>query len=89
MEKELNEKKANITSTLKDGKHNFSFKKADGTVREAVGTLADELLPEQHKQRTTGASRKVKRPDDQITYFDTDKQAFRSFKLDRFIEFLD
>lgn len=86
---QLNEKKANIISTLKEGKHKFSFKKADGTIREAVGTLADEFLPEQHKQKTTGASRKAKRADDQVTYFDTDKQAFRSFKLDRFIQFLD
>lgn len=50
------------------------FRKVDGTIREAYGTLAERLTP-----ATAGTS--TRRPNDTVqTYFDTEKQEWRCFK---------
>lgn len=51
----------------------FYFQKVDGSVREAYGTLRPDLLPE-----IKGADQK--RNDTVEVYFDTEKQAWRSYK---------
>ena len=51
----------------------FYFQKVDGSTREAFGTLKASLLPE-----TKGTGRKAN--DTLQTYFDTEKQEYRSFK---------
>lgn len=52
----------------------FYFRKVDGTTREAYGTLAERLAP-----ATAGTSNR--RHNDTVqTYFDTEKQEWRSFK---------
>lgn len=51
----------------------FYFKKVDGTIRQAFGTLNENLLPE-----TKGDNKR--RSEDVQTYFDTEKQEWRCFK---------
>lgn len=52
----------------------FYYRKVDGTIREAYGTLAERLTP-----ATTGTS--TRRTNDTVqTYFDTEKQEWRCFK---------
>lgn len=52
----------------------FYFRKVDGTIREAYGTLADKLTP-----ATLPTS--SRRTNDTVqTYFDTEKQEWRCFK---------
>ena len=51
----------------------FYFKKVDGSVREAYGTLKENLMP-----ATSGDNRK--KNDTVAIYFDTEKQSWRSFK---------
>lgn len=51
----------------------FYFQKVDGTLREAYGTLKESLLP-----ATQGTGRKTN--DTLQTYYDTEKQEWRSFK---------
>lgn len=51
----------------------FYFRKVDGTIREAYGTLQADKLPE-----TKGTERKAN--DTLQTYFDTERQEYRSFK---------
>lgn len=53
----------------------FYFRKVDGTIREAYGTLKAELIPE-----TKGNDNRKKNDSVQV-YFDTEKQEFRCFKL--------
>ena len=53
----------------------FLFQKIDGTIREAWGTLRGDLIPS-----TAGSDRDRKRNDTVTVYYDTEKQAFRSFK---------
>lgn len=51
----------------------FHFQKVDGTIREAYGTLKENLLPE-----TKGTGRK---PSEFVqVYFDTEKSEYRCFK---------
>lgn len=51
----------------------FYFLKVDGSIREAFGTLASNVVPE-----TKGTDRK---PNETIqTYFDTEKDEWRCFK---------
>lgn len=52
----------------------FFYQKVNGEVRQAFGTLVDEVVSDNVK----GTGRK---PNDSLfTYFDTEKQEFRSFK---------
>ncbi len=51
----------------------FYFQKVDGSLREAYGTLKENLLP-----TTQGTGRKAN--DSIQTYFDTEKQEWRCFK---------
>ncbi len=51
----------------------FYFQKVDGSLREAYGTLAENLLPP-----TLGTGRKSS--DTIQTYYDTEKQEYRCFK---------
>lgn len=63
---------------MKQGIVQFIFKKkSTGKIRKARGTLKKDLIPKE-SQRKSGRPRK--RPDDLVIYFDTDKQAIRSFK---------
>lgn len=51
----------------------FYFQKVDGSIREAYGTLKETLIP------ATGESNR-KKNDTVQTYFDSEKQAWRSYK---------
>lgn len=57
----------------------FYFVKKDGTVRQAFGTLQDDvILP-----LISGDSNRAPHPD-LVTYFDTVAQNFRSFRKENF-----
>lgn len=59
----------------------FYYQKVDRSLREAYGTLQKNMLPPQK-----GSDRK---PNDTLfTYFDTERQEYRSFKKANLIEIL-
>lgn len=62
-----------LRTKMQAGIVKFHFQKVDGTIREAFGTLASHLTPE-----TKGTGRKAN--DTLQVYYDTEKEAFRSFK---------
>lgn len=64
-----------LKSQMAKGIVRFYFRKVDGTIREAYGTLKAELMPE-----TKGSDNRKKNDSVQV-YFDTEKQEFRCFKL--------
>lgn len=68
---------------LHKGEVNFSYKKIDGTIREARGTLDFNMIPEESHPTGTG---KVT-SDSTISYFDLDKNAWRSLRIDNLISF--
>jgi hypothetical protein len=61
----------------------FYFLKKDGTVRQAFGTLQDDIILPLIKD----TSNRQPNPD-LVTYYDTEKQQFRSFKKVNFQSFV-
>ncbi len=62
-----------LVSSMRRGIVRFYFRKVDGTIREAYGTLVERLLP-----ATNGNGRKAN--DTVQTYYDTERQEYRCFK---------
>jgi len=61
----------------------FYFVKKDGTVRQAFGTLQDEIILPLIKDTTN------REPNPElVTYYDTVKQQFRSFRKENFQRFV-
>ncbi|MDD6581575.1 MAG: SH3 beta-barrel fold-containing protein [Bacteroidales bacterium] len=56
----------------------FAFRKIDGTLREAVGTLVSDMLPK--RDESTQTKERAKNYGVQV-YFDLDRNCFRSFKV--------
>ena len=65
---------------LRDNIITFKFKKRDGTIRTAHGTLHPSYLP----KLRGGAPR----PEHQMVYYDLDKEGWRSFRSYSFIKIL-
>lgn len=61
----------------------FSFKKRNGTIRYALGTLNHSFISQYWTPTETGG---YEEPEDVIRYFDMDALAWRSFKVDSLIE---
>ena len=83
---QIREKRAKDLSRLKKllkaGVVEFSYKKKDGSVRKAKGTLKDELLPETDKDD----ERKKNLSKDCFYYYDLKRDDFRCFLKDNFME---
>ena len=74
-----------LKKRMKDEVTHFTFKKKDGTVRQAYGTRVSEvivryegaLLPPQKQRQCTGST---------FPYFDIEKQAWRCFKVETLMD---
>jgi len=82
-----------LTNELAKGLLEFSYIKDDGTLRHARGTLCDGVSDRfdewKRKQAEKPKDKKAKaktRPREIITYWDLDKEGFRSFRADRLME---
>lgn len=60
----------------------FRYKKRDGSIRKAEGTLHPKFLP------PPKSDKEFVRPEYQIVYFDLDKKDWRSFRSFDFVEIL-
>jgi hypothetical protein len=60
----------------------FRYKKRDGSIRKAEGTLHPKFLP------PPKSDKEFVRPEYQIVYFDLDKKSWRSFRSFEFVEIL-
>lgn len=74
---------------LKAGKVEFSYKKVDGSTREAVGTLKPELMKKAEATDKKIADGKKKHfvPPTVLIYWDLEAAGFRSFRKANFIKF--
>ena len=86
-----------LRQALQHGFATFSFYKQDGSIREAKGTLFFPLIPNEKRpgasSRQTGGAASAEKgertPNHQLfTFFDLDKQEWRSFDICRFIGFV-
>jgi hypothetical protein len=67
-----------LRTKLHEGVVQFSFKKKDGSIREAVGTTLMSSIPEDIRPVEKGESREYTPNPDQIRYFDLEKAGWRS-----------
>ena len=83
---------------LATGVYRFSYFKLDGTIREAVGTLCMDLIPEDKRPKginsealngTGGALNRAEPAAGVFAYYDLDAGGWRSFRLDNFIGFVE
>ena len=81
-----------LTNELAKGLLEFSYIKDDGTLRHARGTLCDGVSDRfdewKRKQAEKPKDKKAKaktKPREIITYWDLDKEGFRSFKAENFL----
>ena len=82
-----------LTNELAKGLLEFSYMKDDGTLRHARGTLCDGVSDRfdewKRKQAEKPKDKKAEsknKPREIITYWDLDKEGFRSFRADRLKE---
>lgn len=74
-----------IKKMLKENKSLvFYFKKKDGTIRKAIGTLNPEIIEKMTTNFTKNGYVPREIPNVQ-RYFDLEKNAWRSFNVDNFI----
>lgn len=75
---------AALREKLQQGETHFVFKKKDGSRREAVGTLNFDLIPSEDTQFKSDEPREER--DDQVTYYDLEKMAWRCCKTENILE---
>ena len=71
---------------LRTGAWQFSYFKTDGTIRMARGTLSPAAIPEDKKPKILYSVSGIENYG-VFTYWDLDRGAWRSFRLDNFIGF--
>jgi hypothetical protein len=69
-----------LAKQMREGVVSFYYQKADGTIRKATGTLKN--VP---AGMTLGGKRVTKPSYKTMVYFDTEKSAFRCFKIENLI----
>nr|DAU86831.1 MAG TPA: hypothetical protein [Caudoviricetes sp.] len=69
-----------LAKAMREGVVSFSYTKADGSVRRAVGTLRN--VP---AGATLGGKKVTKPSYKTMAYFDTEKNSFRCFKIENLI----
>ena len=75
---------AALREKLQQGKTSFVFKKKDGSKRNAVGTLNFDIIPTEDTQFKSDERREER--DDQVTYYDLEKMAWRCCKTENILE---
>lgn len=69
---------AKLKAAMRKGVVRFKFVKVDGSIRDAVGTLAEDIVPQ------TGMGGR-KRNSGVTVYFDLTRQSWRSFRKENLI----
>lgn len=66
-----------IKTKMRIGEVHFSYKKTDGSIREALGTLNLNMIPQ---DASTFTGNYTKNPD-QVRYYDIESRGWRSFNI--------
>lgn len=75
---------------LQSGTYRFSYFKTDGSIREAVGTLCMDLIPEDKHPKGDMSDGAAREPNpDVFLYYDINAGGWRSFRLNNFIGFVE
>lgn len=71
-----------LKKRMKDDVTHFTFKKKDGTVRQAYGTRASEVIVRHEGAMLPPDEKKQRQSFGTFPYYDIERQAWRCFKLD-------
>ena len=77
----------NVKTRLAHSFEHFSYKKVDGTVREAFGTTCEEYIKDYGGELPKGTGTE-RHNDDIVRYYDVESKGWRSFRFENFIEFI-
>ena len=76
-----------LLQRLGEGRVWFEYRKEDGTVREAVGTLCPGISDKFDSYEMKGDSHGKNRwPCEEFTYWDLEREGFRTFKAHRLLK---
>lgn len=70
-----------LRAAMRKGVVKFYYQKVDGTMREAYGTLKENLVP------ALSGNDSRKKSDTVQTYYDTEKESWRCFKRQNLVRF--
>lgn len=73
-----------LKKSLRAGKTRFIYTKKDGTEREAYGTTNLDIVPDNAHPKGVA----IDFPDDIIRYYDIDKEGWRSFREENFVDMI-
>jgi len=82
--KQIESKKQGIVDELRQGIVHLQFKKVNGDLRNMIGTLNRDLIPEE-KYPLEGKERKES--ENLVVLFDTEVQDWRSFRTENLVEY--
>jgi len=71
-----------LRAAMRKGIVKFYYQKVDGTLREAYGTLKENLVP------ALSGNDSRKKSDTVQTYYDTEKESWRCFKRQNLVRFV-
>lgn len=79
--------KQEILKALRESVCEFSYKKTDGSIRQAVGTLRGDRIPSTHTPKSGRLTNARDGVPNLITYYDLDRLEWRSFHPSELREF--
>ena len=82
--KQIESKKQGIVDELREGIVHLQFKKVNGDLRNMIGTLNRDIIPEE-KYPLEGKERKES--ENLVVLFDTEVQDWRSFRTENLVEY--
>ena len=82
--KQIESKKQGIVDELRQGIVHLQFKKVNGDLRNMIGTLNRDIIPEE-KYPLEGKERKE--TENLVVLFDTEVQDWRSFRTENLVEY--
>ena len=82
--KQIESKKQGIVDELRQGIVHLQFKKVNGDLRNMIGTLNRDIIPEE-KYPLEGKERKES--ENLVVLFDTEVQDWRSFRTENLVEY--
>ena len=86
--KQIESKKQGIVKELQEGTVHLQFKKVNGDLRNMIGTLNLDLIPEEKHPKAKGeGTGERKETEYLVTLFDTELQDWRSFRTENLVEY--
>ena len=70
-----------LKKRLKEGEVEFTYRKKDGSLRNAKGTTKNDIIPEEHTPK--GVT--MNTPNNVCRYFDLNTEGWRSFLIENLV----